>query len=47
MKLVEGQPLLVQAAKNAVQQWKFEPRTASGRTAATQTRVTLNFNLPQ
>jgi TonB family protein len=45
--LVMGQPLLVQAAKDAVQQWRFKPHSVNGRAAAMQTRVTLNFRLPQ
>jgi TonB family protein len=45
--LVMGQPLLVQAAKDAVQQWRFKPHRVNGRAAAMQTRVTLNFRLPQ
>jgi TonB family protein len=47
MTLVTGQPLLVQAAKDAVQQWRFKPHSVNGRAAAMQTRVTLNFRLPQ
>jgi TonB family protein len=46
MNLVSGQPLLVQAAKDAVQQWRFKPRMVNGRPAAMQTRITLNFQLP-
>jgi len=47
MTLVTGQPLLVQAAKDAVQQWRFKPHSVNGRAAAMRTRVTLNFRLPQ
>jgi TonB family protein len=47
MTLVRGQPLLVQAAKDAVQQWRFKPHSVNGRAAAMQTRVTMNFRLPQ
>ena len=47
MTLVSGQPLLVQAAKDAVKQWRFKPPVVDGRPATTQTRITLNFRLPQ
>jgi TonB family protein len=47
MNLVSGQPLLAQAAKDAVKQWRFKPRTVNGRAATMQTRITLNFRLPQ
>ena len=47
MALVSGQPLLVQAAKDAVKQWRFKPLLVNGRPAAMQTRITLNFLLPQ
>jgi TonB family protein len=45
--LVSGQPLLVQAAKAAVQQWRFKPRSVNGRPTAMETRITLTFRLPQ
>jgi len=47
MTLVAGQPLLVQAAKDAVQQWRFKPHSVNGHPATMQARVTLNFRLPQ
>jgi TonB family protein len=45
--LVSGSPLLAQAATGAVKQWRFKPRLVSGRPAEMQTRITLNFRLPQ
>ena len=45
--LVSGQPLLVQAAEDAVEQWRFKPRSVNGHPAAMETRITLNFRLPQ
>jgi len=47
MTLVSGQPLLAQAARDAVQQWRFRPRVVDGRPVTMQTRITLNFRLPQ
>ena len=46
MTLVSGQPLLVQAAKDAVRQWRFNPRLVNGSPVTMQTRITLNFRLP-
>lgn len=45
--LVSGPPLLAQAATIAVKQWLFNPHLVSGRPAEMQTRITLNFRLPQ
>jgi TonB family protein len=47
VQLVSGPPPLAQAAISAVKQWRFEPRRENGRAATMQTRVTLNFKLPQ
>lgn len=44
---VSGPPLLAQAAIIAVKQWRFKPRLVSGRPAEMQTRITLDFRLPQ
>ena len=45
--LVSGPPLLARAATDAVKQWRFRPRRVSGRPAEMQTRITLDFRLPQ
>ena len=47
VQLVSGPPLLVQAATVAVRQWKFKPRFVNGKPVEMQTRITLNFRLPQ
>jgi TonB family protein len=47
VKPVSGPPLLVQAATAAVKQWRFKPRLVSGHPAEMQTKITLNFRLPQ
>jgi TonB family protein len=47
MTLISGQPLLAQAARDAVHQWRFRPRVVDGRPMTMQTRITLNFRLPQ
>jgi TonB family protein len=45
--LVNGPPLLADAAIAAVKQWRFKPHYLHGRPAEMQTRVQLNFRLPQ
>jgi len=45
MKLVSGQPLLVQAAFAAVQQWKYQPTLLNGNPVAVEMHVTVNFLL--
>jgi TonB family protein len=45
--VVSGQEILGKAAIAAVRQWRFRPHYAHGRPAEMQTRVTLNFRLPQ
>ncbi|MFZ0759133.1 MAG: TonB family protein [Candidatus Sulfotelmatobacter sp.] len=47
VRVVSGQALLAQAATAAVKQWRFKPQLLDGRPAETQTRITLNFRLPQ
>lgn len=46
VKLVSGQSLLAEAAMAAVKQWRFKPHTRQGRAVEMQTKVTLNFRLP-
>lgn len=47
VKVISGDPLLAQAAADAVKQWRFKPRTVGGHAAEMQSKVTLNFRLPQ
>ena len=47
VEVVSGAPLLAQASTEAVKQWRFKPRAVNGRPAEMETRVTLNFRLPQ
>jgi TonB family protein len=46
-QVVSGDPLLAQASTDAVKQWRFKPHTENRRPVRMQTRVTLNFRLPQ
>jgi TonB family protein len=47
VQVVSGQPILAQAASEAVKQWKFKPRQVNGSPAEMQTKITLNFRLPK
>ncbi len=42
---MSGNPVLAEAAVNAVRQWKYQPYFVDGRSVESQTRVTINFLL--
>ena len=44
--VVSGNPLLTQAAIDAVKQWRYQPETANGHNPDSQMRVTVKFTLP-
>jgi TonB family protein len=46
LDVASGDPLLAEAATVAVKQWRFQPRSINGQPVEMQTRVTLNFRLP-
>ncbi len=46
LKLMSGDPLLVNAATDAVRQWRFQPHRVQGRPVEFETRITVNFALP-
>jgi periplasmic protein TonB len=45
MKLVSGNPLLVQAAFNAVRQWRYQPTLLNGTPISVEMEVTVHFSL--
>jgi periplasmic protein TonB len=47
LKAISGEPLLTQAAMDAVKQWKYKPYLLNGEPVEIQTEVTINFKLPQ
>jgi TonB family protein len=47
VQVVSGRPELAQASMDAVKQWRFRPRQLNGSAVPMQTRITLNFRLPQ
>jgi periplasmic protein TonB len=44
-RALSGHPLLIQAALNAVLQWRYEPTTMNGTPVAVEMEVTVHFNL--
>jgi TonB family protein len=44
--VVDGNPVLAQAAVEAVRQWRYQPYVVDGRPAEMQTRVRIRFRLP-
>ncbi len=44
--IVEGNPLLAEAAVQAVRQWKYQPNLIDGHPVESQTRIRINFTLP-
>jgi protein TonB len=47
LQLVRGHPLLVQAAKEAVLQWKYRPTLLNGQPVTVITDIIVNFTLSQ
>lgn len=46
LKVISGDPQLVQAATDAVRQWRFQPRRFKGQSTGFETRIRINFLLP-
>ena len=45
LKLIDGHPLLVPAAVDAVSQWRYRPTRLNGRVVEVVTIIEVNFNL--
>ena len=45
IEVVDGNPLLAQAAKAAVQNWRYRPTRLNGEPVEVETYVTVNFVL--
>jgi TonB family protein len=45
--VISGDPLLAQAATDAVRQWRFNPHQLNGKAVEFETRITVNFALPE
>jgi TonB family protein len=46
-RAIRGQSLLAQAAVEAVRRWHYRAAVLNGKPVATQTQVTIDFNLPK
>jgi len=45
LQLVSGDPLLTQAALDAVKKWKYRPYLKDGQAVDVETQITVNFQL--
>ncbi len=45
LQLVSGHPMLVQAAMDAVRQWRYRPYVLNGEPVEVETQITVNFSL--
>jgi protein TonB len=45
LRVINGHPLLIQSALDAVKQWKYKPTLLNGEPVEVVTQVTVNFNL--
>jgi protein TonB len=45
LRVLSGHPLLVQAALDAVRQWRYKPYLLNGEPVEVETTVTVNFIL--
>jgi protein TonB len=45
LKVVSGPPLLIQAATDAVKQWRYRPTVLNGEPVEVQTTIDVNFSL--
>jgi TonB family protein len=46
IEIAAGNPLLAQAAVQAVRQWRYQPYVVDGHPVGTQTKIKINFVLP-
>ncbi len=45
VRVMSGDPLLTQAAADAVRQWRWEPTVVKGKPVTVSTKITVNFRL--
>jgi protein TonB len=47
LRVISGHPLLVKAALEAVQRWRYQPILLNGEPLEVATEIDVNFTLPQ
>ena len=47
LRVISGHPMLVQAALDAVRQWRYHPYLLNGKPVEFETQVTVSFKLAQ
>ena len=47
LNVIDGHPLLAQAAREAVRQWRYRPYILNGRPVEVETMITINFKGPE
>jgi len=47
LQLITGHPLLIEAARQAVQQWQYKPTQLNGEPVEVVTQIDVNFSLSQ
>ena len=45
LEVIRGHPLLVQAALDAVRQWRYRPTLLNGEPVEVETSITVNFRM--
>ncbi len=45
LQVISGQPLLVRAARQTVEQWRYRPFVLNGQPIEVETEITINFTL--
>ena len=45
LRVLEGHPMLVRAALDAVSQWRYRPYVLNNEPVEVETRITVNFSL--
>jgi protein TonB len=45
LQVLSGHPMLVNAAKEAVTQWRYRPYVLNGEVIEVETQITVNFKL--
>jgi protein TonB len=45
LHVISGHPMLIQAAMDAVRQWKYKPYLLNGDPVEVDTQITVNFTM--